>query len=314
MDCSMSGINIATFCTYSMRRAFSIIYTHFSCPLVRFQAQSERRNSFSNQISPQNNGGNGISYVRFCKAINMLRTPERGNTMKTNKSNLKIVCQYPPKYYNMKIFAVNRRAKQIGFFEALHMRRIGVRDGKIGLPREDDTRNWVSPQVRMELEAFNEFNEKAWLQCEEMTADLHIEVEKLHQELERFKSQFQDFTADRKYHGEEGISTSIIRARRMKELSPFEKVSDRLTLIKALIAETENITRLKCERVQCHVAGRLAEYWRGCLQSNINSESIPPVPPALHACGEDTYMSQHNWSSRPKTAVGRQAGEEDYYA
>ena len=147
-----------------------------------------------------------------------------------------------------------------------------------------------------------------------MTADFHIEVEKLYQELERFKSRFQDFSADRKYHGEDGIAPSIIRARRMKELSPLEEASNRLNEIRALIAETENVTRLKCERAQCHVAGRLAAYWNGCLQSNTNSENMPPAPPALHACGEDTYMSQHRLSLGPKTTAGRQTGEEDHYA
>ena len=37
-------------------------------------------------------------------------TPERNNTMKANKSDLKIVCQHTPRYYNMKIIAANEKS------------------------------------------------------------------------------------------------------------------------------------------------------------------------------------------------------------
>lgn len=202
------------------------------------------------------------------------------------------------------------RAKQIGIFEAWYMKKMGIRDGKLGLPRKDDTEHWTSPQVSKELDAYNEFTENAWLACEEITASLHIDSEKLYQKLERIKIQFQDFSSDRKYQGEDGIASSITRARRMKELSPLEEASSRLNEIRAQIAETENLTRLKCEKVKCHSAGRLAAYWHGCLKSNINTESIPPAPPELHTSGEDTYMNQHRWSSYPKAAAGQMREEE----
>ena len=203
-----------------------------------------------------------------------------------------------------------RRAKQIGIFEAWYMKKMGIRDGKLDLPRKDDSGHWTSPQVSKELDAYNEFTENAWLACEEITAPLHIDSEKLYQKLEHIKTQFQNFSADRKYQGEDGIASSIIRARRVKELLPLEEASDSLNEIRSQIAEIENLTRLKCEKVKCHSAGRLAVYWHGCLKSNINAESIPPAPPELHASGEDTYMSQHGRSSYSKVTAEKQIREE----
>jgi hypothetical protein len=204
------------------------------------------------------------------------------------------------------------RAKQISIFEAWHMKKMGIRDGKLGLPRkDDDTGKWTSPQIRKEFDAYNEFTENTWLACEELTASLHVSSEKLYQELECIKTRFQDFSADHKYQGEDGIDSSIIRARRVKEQSPLEEASKRLNEIRARIAEIENLTRLNCQKIKCHFSGRIASYWCGLLMANINTESIPPAPPELHASGEDTYMSQHRWSSYSKALAYRQMREDE---
>jgi hypothetical protein len=194
------------------------------------------------------------------------------------------------------------------------MRKKGLRDGRLGLPRKDETGNWTSPQVQRELDAYNEFTECEWLLCEEATAELHIAAEKLFQEIKRMKSQFKNFSDDLRYSGEEGLNTWIVKERRRKERSRLEQAESRFNELMQKTAETENQARLKCERVKCHIAGRIAIYWLGCMEANPNAENMPPVPPALHACGEDTYMSQHRWSLRPKTDADWQTGEEDYYA
>ena len=121
----------------------------------------------------------------------------------------------------------NCTARQIGILEAYSMRKKGLRDGRLGLPRKDETGNWTSPQVQRELDAYNEFTECEWLLCEEVTAELHIAAEKLFQEIKRMKSQFQNFSDDLRYSGEEGLNTWIVKKRRRNELSRLEQAESR---------------------------------------------------------------------------------------
>jgi hypothetical protein len=209
----------------------------------------------------------------------------------------------------------SHRTARIGRLEAWFMRNKGLHDGRLGLPRKDETGKWTSPQVQRELDAYSEFTECEWLLCEEATAELHIATERLFQEIKRMQSQFQNFPDDLRYLGEENLDDWVVQQRRRKKLSCLEQAENRFNEQIQQIAEIENQSRLKCERVKCHIAGRIAVYWIGCMESNPHAENLPPAPPAMHAFGEDTYMSQHRSSLRRSTmSDGQQTGEEDHYA
>lgn len=203
------------------------------------------------------------------------------------------------------------KAKRIGFIEARPVRKKGRIDGKLGLPRQDESGNWTSPYMQRELSAFREHTKRVWLQVEVNTAELHVQAEQLRQKIIRVKDNRRNISGnlDVRYTGEENLDSWIIQGRRSKDLSAIEHLEDDYIDIVNQILEVENAARLFCLQIEEHTFGRLNIYWNGCLETNPN-ENIPPVPTVIHSDAEAAYMKRHRRSLPPVNITDQDIEEE----
>ena len=78
---------------------------------------------------------------------------------------------------NARVSNLNKgKVKGVGFFESIPLKVAGWKDGKHGLPRENDG-HWVSPHIEREIRSYDEFSSRMWgqLQIEEEEAYSRLE-------------------------------------------------------------------------------------------------------------------------------------------
>jgi hypothetical protein len=218
---------------------------------------------------------------------------------------------------NVKPLALNNaRAIQLSPIEAFLLTLKGKRDGKIGLPRKDETGGWSSPQCSKEAKAYYEFTAKRWMQTEDENAKLHREIAAMERnisnkqkQLDQLKSQAPSapdlsFT----YLSEAEIDPAILQNRRQREHARangryfakcnelrnyIEQAQDKISDCKATVAESENITRLICERAKHRTEQRISAYRYGLLCTNANT-SVPVNPLKIaESNAEQVYFTHH---------------------
>lgn len=206
-----------------------------------------------------------------------------------------------------------KKAKQIGFIEARIVHKKGLRDGGLGLPRQDESGEWTSPFIQRELSAFREHSKRMWLQVEVDTAELQIQAEKLRQKIIRMKDHRRSISGnlDIRFTGEEKLDYWIILSRRSKDLSEIDHLEDNYYQIVQQILEVENAARLFCLQIEEHTFGRISIYWNGCLESN-PSANLPPVPILIHSDNAETaYTNSHIRSLLPTSTADQDMEEEE---
>jgi len=207
----------------------------------------------------------------------------------------------------------SKKVKQIGFFESRIVHKKGLRDGGLGLPRQDESGEWTSPYMQRELSAFREHTKRVWLQVEVDTAELQIQAEQLRQKIIRMKDHRRSISGnlDVRYTGEEKLDSWIIQKRRSKDLSEIDHLEDNYHETVLQIVEVENASRLLCLQIEEHAYGRISIYWNGCLESNPNA-NLPPVPTVIHSDDAETaYMNRYRRSPHP-TSIADQNEEENH--
>jgi hypothetical protein len=101
----------------------------------------------------------------------------------------------------------------------------GKRDGKIGLPRQDETGGWSSPQYNKEAKAYYEFTAKRWMQTEDENSKLHRKIAAMERNISNKQKQLEELTAKPPtapdlgftYPSEAGIDPVILQNRRQSE-------------------------------------------------------------------------------------------------
>jgi hypothetical protein len=211
---------------------------------------------------------------------------------------------------------ISSKAIQLSPFETFLMALKGKRDGKIGLPRQDENSNWYSPQCSKEAGAYYAFTAKKWARAENKNAALHREIATLERNANNKQHQLDRLAAECPpapeinfaCPGEEGVNPEILRKRRQSEhqaayrkyfakcdelRSYIEQALDKISEHRARTAEVENITRLICERAKHRSEQRISAYWHGLLCTNANME-IPVSPAKIKdSDAERIYFSHH---------------------
>lgn len=209
-------------------------------------------------------------------------------------------------------FRSKNSIKQIGFFEARIIRKKGLLDGVLGLPRQDESGEWTSPYIQRELSAFREHAKRVWLQVEVDTAEQQIQAEQLQLRIIRIKENHRSLSGnlDVRYTGEEKLDSWIIQRRRKNDMEEIDHLEDVYHEIVHQIFEVENAARLYCLQIEDHTFGRLSIYWNGCLESNPSS-NLPPVPILAHSNAEEVYMDQHKRNILPTSTADKINEEEE---
>jgi hypothetical protein len=208
------------------------------------------------------------------------------------------------------------RAIQLSPIETFLLTLKGKRDGKIGLPREDEIGGWSSPQYSKEAKAYYEFTAKRWMQTEDENAKLHREIATMERNISNKQKQLGELESQAPsapdlsftYPSEAGIDPVILQNRRQgeharangryfakcEELRNYiEQAQDKISDYKATIAESENITRLICEQVKHRTEQRISAYWYGLLCTNANT-SVPANPLKIaESNAEQVYFAHH---------------------
>jgi hypothetical protein len=199
-----------------------------------------------------------------------------------------------------------RKAIQIGFFEARAVRRKGIRDGALGLqPKQDESGIWLSPYVQRELAAYREQTKHEWLQCEVDTAECQIQAEKLRQQILRLKDKQKRSSGSLavRFRGEESLDSHVIDSRRNREFNNLEHLEDEYHELIQKISEHESGVKLFCLRIEENTLGRLSIYIQGCMESNPGVQ-LPPVSSIIiHSDAEEVYMKRHDRSLAPTTVT-----------
>lgn len=180
-----------------------------------------------------------------------------------------------------KFLVSSRHPKRLSIFESWSMIRQGHSDGRLGLPRQNSAGEWSSPQIELELNRLNEITQQIWWQFREATTDLQIEVKKLQLRLEQLKIKFESVSDRSRYHGEENIDSSVVRVRRQMERAGIAETELCLAKMLQEISELKIQALYVCAQARSRTGQHLAAYWLACLQTNPNSDQMPPAPPVL---------------------------------
>lgn len=209
--------------------------------------------------------------------------------------------------------------KRLGPVESLHMRMLGLDDGRRGLPKEEAD-GWNSAFIKKETDAWEEFCNRTWgleqVALEKYhvrTAVLVSDIAQLEIKLQEIEGEYkppedESFYLTRK-RGEEFCSDAQIRARRHREVekqiakvraaaasihAELETKCRELALIHRHILESENNTRMICERVMNHIKQRISAYWRAAMRVHPEGDRMPAIPVMLKVTdAERTYTEDH---------------------
>lgn len=178
----------------------------------------------------------------------------------------------------------------------------GRRDGKRGLPRQDQNNHWQSPYIAGEQNKVETFEANEWAALEIEIAKLQQKSQSITLELEEKKEALaalqkneppkpteQEINA--KHSFEEGKNSEIIRRRRQGEwqkqhagyYNAITTLKNRITELQnkrvdvlTIIEETECITRLICEKKRELHRQYIDAYYHGVLKTNPERDTMPP--------------------------------------
>ena len=212
------------------------------------------------------------------------------------------------------------KAKHLGFFEAITMNFLGKSDGRAELPRQAQNGNWESPRLRKESSAYNEFCDRAWgttqldLKNDYTAVGVLIDTIKRDEEalehlLMKAPQAPDELYLTTRMSGEEVLDDNQIRARRgrefAKDTAPYyariKTLEDGISTAYAQldkrhnhIIETNNTTRLVCERLKNHTEQRQDAYWNAALRTHPAKKEMPVTPaPLAKSEAELIYTMQH---------------------
>lgn len=214
----------------------------------------------------------------------------------------------------------NAKTKNLGLFEALNMWFLGKGDGRAGLPRQARSEEWESPRLRKEKNAYAEFCDRAWGSTQLELAEHYKNVGALVDQIKRKEELLErllqeapqppdDVYFQTRKSGEEDLPEDIVRSRRNRELAeqkaPYyaklralkqdiETAVTQMDQVQAHIIETNNFTRMVCERVKYHTEQRRDTYWNAAWRMHPEKDKMPITPePLKESEAELTYTAPH---------------------
>ena len=212
------------------------------------------------------------------------------------------------------------KAKRLGPIEALSMKLLGRGDGRDGLPRKSQTGGWESPRLRKEANAYYEFCDRAWGATQLQLAETYKKAGVLIDVIKRKEEMLEQLTGEApvqpgaayfetRKNGEEDLTDDQIRVRRSREIlkqnAPYhakvraieaeiETAYSQLRELQNHIAETNNGTRLVCERLKSHTEQRRDAYWNAAIRTHPAKETMPVTPEVLpESEAEQIYTAHH---------------------
>lgn len=210
------------------------------------------------------------------------------------------------RFRRQQLLSLNRgKLKPLRFFERIRLWLAGRRDGKRGLPAEENG-IWRSPYLDGEVRKYQEFCCRMWgrlqLEAEERRADIRRlqsaipHTEALLREAREVLDEEKRSLALRcgiRRKGEESMTDAQVRCRRERELAPrlselqsrVRALEDRLEREKAGILakrsdllEAEESTAMICRRVLEHTGLRAAAYWGAAMKYRPEGSAMPMTP------------------------------------
>lgn len=208
---------------------------------------------------------------------------------------------------------------KIGFFESIHLKINGKRDGKNGFPRLIDN-IWYSTFIDSEVNTYSEFSSYIWSTLQIENKEKYIELRKLSKKIEENKKQLKEI---RNYlneinknkvdlvrkKGEEQLTDDQIRYRRFSEIEkslfPIKKkiadIENQLQIdkkiflgLRAELNEAENTVRGICDCVKNHIVMRIDIYWKEALFFHDDSLKIPVTPSVIFSNeAEKCHIKRH---------------------
>ena len=212
------------------------------------------------------------------------------------------------------------KAKGLGLLETIHMNYLGKKDGKQGIPKENDEGEWISSVMNKEKNEYEEYCGKIWGMISEVLEEkykkcavLDNEISLLGKKLDAARAANKNaapLTNFARKRGEEDLADSQIIARgkreeekRMSALrAKVERLEDELSSKYMELAELQHyaeeltkLARMICERVMSHINQRLDIYWRAVLKFHAERDGMPMVVRELSITprGETKYLSQN---------------------
>lgn len=224
---------------------------------------------------------------------------------------------------NSRITKLNKgKVKGVGFIEKIGLKIAGFIDGKRGLPRKEETGEWISPHLIREIHAYDEFTSKMFgsLQIEQETSYAHLGelmdsivntrmlLAEAEEDLDKAFDEEKNTDISRKY-GESKLTDEQVVARRTNEkskrLAPFQarvcSLQEKLTSetvefseLRNLIIEEINSTRMICKRVEEHIHQRIAVYYNSALRKHPDNNRMPAAPCVdIVSNAEIVYLNPH---------------------
>lgn len=211
------------------------------------------------------------------------------------------------------------RVKSISLLEHIYLTIQGRRDGKLGLPREDDVCAWNSPILQKELDAQEEKCEKLWGTSQILLQPYYIRTESLLTVIAQLQQKIAERTSlleapsedalTARKRGEEHLSEEQVHARRSRETEKrnagiraqikayrdeMEQHYEELAVIQRYIKESDHTARMTCQRIKDHTRQRIDCYWRAAFRTHPDNNRLPAAPAVLNeTSAELTYHSQY---------------------
>lgn len=214
------------------------------------------------------------------------------------------------------------KIKGLGFVEKICLKIAGYIDGKRGLPRNDQSGNWVSPYLDREVRSYDEFASRMWGQLQIEEESSYAALGKLMDSLLHTKALLSDARADLaaayehekatdavRKHGESKLTEAQVVSRRANEKakrlaihknrvsalqSKLDSEVDEFSKLRNKIIEDNNSTRMIVTRVRDHLYQRLDCYWNAALSKHPDNTQMPTIPCVDAASrAECVYMEHH---------------------
>jgi hypothetical protein len=191
------------------------------------------------------------------------------------------------------------KAKQLGFFTGIKLTHLGKRDGKMSLPRKDETGLWNSAYMQKEVDSLAQYISQEWENTEKANANPFSESERIRIEMQQDKKFLENLllTPPKEW---KKTATGDYFTRKQELEKAIDEMTIRFSELTQQIAEREHITRLNCEKAANHCKQRIDAYWCGVLKKHTLVNELPPIPPGLPdmLASEKTYFSHHNSEER----------------
>lgn len=204
--------------------------------------------------------------------------------------------------YMMHSLKRGRRVK-LGPLEMLSLAIAGYRDGRYGLPKEDEEGEWTSPRIQKEMNACNESHrkiygtmqirlERRYRRANELVDKLAVYERRIEELTEQKPTPPTDAELKLRMHGEEGLSDSQVQRRRRREYNlerekystltiklkeRAEKELEELIELRSYLLQVNNEAELVCDRIMSHIQQRIDFYWNAAIHARAKTQSDMPA-------------------------------------